>query len=153
LLAKERAVRSFFPSSIPVPNFPVDTGPQIDCNCSACQKKQALLAGKRKHDLYQPDVIRNYVLLAIGWGIVAYMAYTIATTKIVNTVWDPYDVLGISMSTPLDKIKSHYKKLSRTLHPDKVKLVGNLTKEMVERRFVDITKAYKAYASYLWFGG
>jgi preprotein translocase subunit Sec63 len=123
---------------------PVDTSPRIECDCAACEKKKALLATKEKH-IYRPEVLRNYVLLAIGWGIVAYMAYTIATTKIVNTVWDPYAVLGISTSTPLDKIKSHYKKLSRTLHPDKVKLVGNLTKEVVERRFVDITKAYKAY--------
>ena len=30
-------------------------------------------------------------------------------------------------------------------HPDKVKLTGNETAESVAARFVDITKAYKAY--------
>jgi translocation protein SEC63 len=80
------------------------------------------------------------------------MSYRIATTKIVNTIWDPYAVLGISPSSPLEKIKSHFKKLSKTLHPDKIKLVGNLTKEMVEQKFVDITKAYKAYVAFGIYG-
>jgi translocation protein SEC63 len=72
------------------------------------------------------------------------MCYLIATTKVENQIWDPYAILGISTSAPLDKIKSHYKKLSKLWHPDKIKLVGNLTKEIVEQRFVDLTKAYKA---------
>lgn len=73
------------------------------------------------------------------------MVYRIATTKVDNEIWDPYAILGISTSSSLDVIKSHYKKLSRTFHPDKIKLVGNMTKEMVEQKFVNITKAYKAY--------
>lgn len=80
------------------------------------------------------------------------MFYRIATTKIENTIWDPYAVLGLSSSSPLEKIKSHYKKLSKSLHPDKIKLVGNLTKEMVEQKFVDITKAYKAYVVFGNYG-
>jgi translocation protein SEC63 len=89
--------------------------------------------------------IRKYVGLVIGWAIVGYMGYRIATTKVENKIWDPFAVLGISSSSSLDMVKSHYKKLSRALHPDKVKLIGNMTKEEVEAKFVDITKAYKAY--------
>ena len=74
------------------------------------------------------------------------MAYRIATTKIENEIWDPYAILGISTSSSLDVIKSHYKNLTRTIHPDKIKLVGNMTKETVEQKFVNITKAYKAYS-------
>jgi translocation protein SEC63 len=74
-----------------------------------------------------------------------YMSYRIATTKFENTVWDPYAILGIPASSPLSKIKSHYKKMSKLLHPDKIKLVGNMTKEEVESKFVEVTKAYKAY--------
>ena len=61
-------------------------------------------------------------------------------------------------------IKSHYKKLSKVLyvyissfthriahylhsHPDKVKLTANDTAESVAARFVELTKAYKAYAA------
>jgi len=77
--------------------------------------------------------------------VVLYMGYRIATTRVENKVWDPYAVLGISTSASVETIKSHYKKLSRALHPDKVKLVGNMTKELVESKFVEVTKAYKAY--------
>jgi translocation protein SEC63 len=103
------------------------------------------LAQQRKQELVNPKTIRRYLLLVVGWGIVAYMSYRIATTKIENEIWDPYSILGISSSSSLQKIKSHYKKLSRALHPDKIKLVGNMTKEDVEARFVNVTKAYKAY--------
>jgi translocation protein SEC63 len=80
------------------------------------------------------------------------MSYRIATTKFENTIWDPYAVLELSPSSSLEIIKSHYKKLSKKFHPDKVKLVGNLTKEMVEQKFVDLTKAYKAYVAFSIYG-
>jgi translocation protein SEC63 len=122
----------------------VDQSPRIDCSCEACERKRQLLLSRQRQELYKPHVIRKYVLLAIGWGIVGFMGYRIATTKIENEIWDPYAVLGISTSSSLDVIKSHYKKLSRTFHPDKIKLVGNMTKEIVEQKFVNLTKAYKA---------
>jgi translocation protein SEC63 len=129
--------------------YPGDTVLRIDCRCTGCQQKAALLAEQRKQKLWEPKTIRRYVLLAVGWAIVGYMSYCIATTKIENEIWDPYSILGISPSTSLEKIKSHYKKLSRAMHPDKIKLVGNITKEEVEARFVDVTKAYKAYDPHL----
>jgi translocation protein SEC63 len=124
----------------------VDRSPRIDCSCEACEKKRQLLVSRQRKQLYEPHVIRKYVLLVIGWGIVGFMAYRIATTKIENEIWDPYAILGISTSSSLDVIKSHYKNLTRTIHPDKIKLVGNMTKEIVEQKFVNITKAYKAYS-------
>ncbi len=121
-----------------------DTVLRIDCSCTACQQKAAFSEEQRKQKLLDPKTIRRYVLLAVGWAIVGYMAYCIATTKIENEIWDPYSILGISSSSSLEKIKSHYKKLSRAMHPDKIRLMGNMTKEEVESRFVDVTKAYKA---------
>lgn len=41
---------------------------------------------------------------------------------------------------------SHYVAHYLRSHPDKVKLTGNDTSESVAARFVEITKAYKAYA-------
>ena len=116
----------------------------INCSCEACENKRNMISTRERKALYKPQVIRTYFLLAIGWGIVGYMAYRISTTKFENIVWDPYVVLGLPSSSSLETIKSHYKKLSKTLHPDKIKLVGNITKEMVEEKFVSITKAYKA---------
>jgi translocation protein SEC63 len=73
------------------------------------------------------------------------MIYRIVTTKVENTIWDPFTILGLPSSSSLSQIKSHYKNLSRSIHPDKIRLIGNITKEEIERKFVDITKAYKAY--------
>lgn len=126
----------------------VDTSLRIDCTCKKCQEKKQLLETKRKKAIMTPKNIQKYALLALGWSIVIYMGYRIATTKVENKIWDPFAVLGIPSSSTPEIIKSHYKKLSRALHPDKVKLIGNMTKEEVEAKFVDITKAYKAYASW-----
>lgn len=43
-----------------------------------------------------------------------------------------------SIPTPLNHLFSH---------PDKVKLTVNMTMDAVEARFVEITKAYKAYVT------
>ena len=59
-------------------------------------------------------------------------------------MYDPYEILGIRTGTSEKDIKSHYKKLSRKFHPDKVKLAANQTMEMVEAYFVELTKAYKS---------
>jgi translocation protein SEC63 len=124
----------------------VDKNIRIDCTCEGCENKRKLIATRQKQAAYSPAVIRKYILLVIGWCVVGYMSYLIATTKVEHQIWDPFVVLGIPASSSLQIVKSHYKKLSRTFHPDKIKLVGNLTKEMVETKFVEITKAYKAYS-------
>ena len=59
-------------------------------------------------------------------------------------MYDPFEILGIGRSASDKDIKSHYKKLSRQFHPDKVKLQVNQTIEMVEAYFVELTKAYKS---------
>ncbi len=46
--------------------------------------------------------------------------------------------------TPEKEIKSHFKKLSRLYHPDKVRATVNQTLEEIQNHFVDITKAYKS---------
>jgi translocation protein SEC63 len=130
---------------MPVSDPPVDTHVRIACSCEGCNQKRVRLENRKKQAGRNPAAIRAYVLLSVGWAIIGYMSYRIATTKVENKIWDPYAVLEISTSASMQAIKSHYKKLSRALHPDKVKLVGNMTKEMVESKFVEVTKAYKAY--------
>ncbi|KAF8904266.1 Sec63 Brl domain-containing protein [Mucidula mucida] len=41
-------------------------------------------------------------------------------------------------------IKSHFKKLSKLYHPDKVRATAEQTIEDIQNKFVDITKAYKS---------
>ncbi|KAF3933599.1 hypothetical protein ABW19_dt0206674 [Dactylella cylindrospora] len=85
------------------------------------------------------------VFLVLGWSLTAYMIYLIITAAaLAPKIWDPYTILGISMSASEKAIKSHYRKLSIKYHPDKVAIQGNDTIEAVNERWVEITKAYKA---------
>jgi translocation protein SEC63 len=75
------------------------------------------------------------------------MAYLIKVTSVASpTIWNPYDILGISDSASEKEIKSHYRKLSLKFHPDKVRPdpAKNETIESLNDYFVELTKAYKA---------
>lgn len=82
--------------------------------------------------------------MTFGWILFSFLVYRIMNTRADNKVYDPFEILGISASTSVKDIKSHYKKLSRQFHPDKVKLAANQTIEAVEAYFVELTKAYKS---------
>ncbi|KAI5804557.1 Sec63 Brl domain-containing protein [Geopyxis carbonaria] len=89
--------------------------------------------------------LKRFTAITLGWVLFAYMGYLIATTKnAAGKVWDPYEILGISMSLTEKQIKSHYKRMSLKFHPDKVKPTANQTLEELNDKFVEITKAYKA---------
>jgi translocation protein SEC63 len=53
-------------------------------------------------------------------------------------------MLRFAQSATEKEIKSHYKKLSKMYHPDKVRPTVNETLEMIQDRFVGLTKAYKS---------
>ncbi|TGJ67743.1 secretory subunit [Orbilia oligospora] len=89
--------------------------------------------------------IKRMIFLALGWSLFSYMIYLVVTSSALTPqIWDPYSILGISMSASEKAIKSHYRRLSIKFHPDKVKLEGNDTMEAANERWVEITKAYKA---------
>ncbi|OAA56473.1 translocation complex component [Cordyceps fumosorosea ARSEF 2679] len=113
-------------------------------------------AQKRK----QRRVKRALVAIA-GWALMAAMAYLIMTTQpVINKIWNPYDILGISESLTEKQIKSHYKKLSVKFHPDKVRPdpAKNETVESLNDHYVELTKAYQALTdedvrnNYIQFG-
>lgn len=54
-------------------------------------------------------------------------------------VFDPYEILGVSESTSIIKIKKAFRALGRQLHPDK-----NLDNPLAAAQFARLTKAYEA---------
>jgi len=110
------------------------------CDCQECVAHREQL----KEGFFSPKVRRRTFFLAAGWSLFGYLAYRAMTAKLDNKVYNPFEILDIKTGTSIKDIKSHYKKLSRKFHPDKVKLAANETMEAVEARFVEITKAYKA---------
>ncbi|KZT66980.1 hypothetical protein DAEQUDRAFT_813134 [Daedalea quercina L-15889] len=120
--------------------------PQIKsgCQCQACAEQAGNIRRRERGSLLSPKFRRKTFILAAGWALAAFLAYKVTTTEVENKVYDPFEVLGLGSGVDLKTIKSHYKKLSRKFHPDKVKLGVNETIEMVEAKFVEITKAYKS---------
>lgn len=102
--------------------------------------------------------------LTVGWLLVAF----IVQRNIVNNesitdnqsvLFDPYELLGISMRATDKEIKSAYRKLSLKFHPDKVsKDLSDVEKLHMEELYVKITKAYESLtdeivrANYLKYG-
>ena len=101
--------------------------------------------------------------VGLGYFTMALMLYLIAVTKTsAPRIWDPYDILGISMvgqvllaperllmnlqSSSEGQIKKRYRDLSRTLHPDKAvpDESKNETIEMINDHWVEVSKAFKA---------
>ncbi|KAI0092659.1 DnaJ-domain-containing protein [Irpex rosettiformis] len=110
------------------------------CLCDECVRHRNSI----RPGIFTAKVQRRSLLLVVGWSIFGFLAYKATTAKIENKVYNPFEILDIGTGTSVKEIKSHYKKLSRKFHPDKVKLGVNQTMEAVEAYFVEITKAYKA---------
>jgi translocation protein SEC63 len=120
-----------------------------------------LIEGQRKKQKRRERRLKRMLFSVIGWALIAYMAYLMAVTaRTAPKIWDPYDVLGVSRSATEKQIKSHYRKLSLVLHPDKAREdpAKNITKEYINDHWVEVTKAFKSLtdeeirSNYLQFG-
>ncbi|KAJ3482277.1 hypothetical protein NLI96_g7099 [Meripilus lineatus] len=114
------------------------------CDCQECVQHRSKMRKLERGSLLMPKLSKRSLSLLVGWSLFAFVAFKVATTEVHNKVYDPFEILGLKTGVSVKEIKSHYKKLSRVFHPDKVKLTANQTMDMVEAKFVEITKAYKA---------
>ncbi|KAL3469664.1 Sec63 Brl domain-containing protein [Aspergillus californicus] len=106
-----------------------------------------LIEAQKRKRLRKERRIKRIVTVILGYGIIVYMAYLIVVTARTTTkIWDPYDILGVARSADEKAISKHYKRLSLIYHPDKIRPdpAKNETIEMLNDRFVELTKAYKA---------
>jgi DnaJ like chaperone protein len=60
---------------------------------------------------------------------------------------DPYTVLGVDHQASPQEIKSAYRKLANKYHPDKVYDLGEEFKALAEKRFKEISEAYRILSS------
>ncbi|PWY88702.1 hypothetical protein BO94DRAFT_545790 [Aspergillus sclerotioniger CBS 115572] len=106
-----------------------------------------LIEAQKRKRLRKERRIKRIVTVIVGYAVMAWMVYLIiVTARITPKVWDPYDILGVSRSADERAISKHYKRLSLVYHPDKIRPdpAKNETLEMLNDRFVELTKAYKA---------
>lgn len=106
-----------------------------------------LIDAQKRKRLRKERRIKRIVTVIIGYAVMAYMVYLIIVTARTTTkLWDPYDILGVSRSADEKAISRHYKRLSLIYHPDKIRPdpAKNETIDILNERFVELTKAYKA---------
>jgi len=60
-----------------------------------------------------------------------------------STPADPCSVLGVGRGASPEEIKRTYRRLANQYHPDKVSHLGQEFRELAERRFKEIQKAYQ----------
>ena len=84
---------------------------------------------------------------ATGWLVMAYMVYLMmVTARTAPKIWNPYDILDVSLSADEKDINRRYRRLSLTMHPDKREPNSalNETTDSINDEWVEIVKAYKA---------
>lgn len=120
--------------------------PELDsgCQCTPCLQRRADVSRRQRSSLLSPKFTRKALLITVGWAAVAFLSFKAAHAELENKVYNPFEILQIGTGATEKEIKSHFKKLSRLYHPDKVKATINETVEDIANRFVDITKAYKS---------
>lgn len=90
--------------------------------------------------------LKRMLTAGAGWLVMAYMGYLMyVTVRTPPEIWSPYDILNVARSASEKEIKSRYRKLSTTMHPDKRQPneALNETTEVINNAWVEIVKAYK----------
>ena len=102
---------------------------------------------------------KTLIVLIVGWSLVFYIGLNFTQAADVLTLFDPYEILGISSSSTEKQIKSHYRKLTLKFHPDKIaKDLSTEARDELEQTYIRLNKAYKALTddvtreNYLKFG-
>ena len=89
------------------------------------------------------------LFIVISWCLVIFLIKRVnnndAIKEAASSLFDPYELLGISTSATDKEIKSAYRKLSLKYHPDKLpKGLSEKERTILEETYVQITKAYEA---------
>lgn len=88
---------------------------------------------------------KTLIVLVIGWSTAIYIALYFLQEANLTGAFDPYTILDVSPFATEREVKSRYRKLSLTHHPDKLpKDLTEAAKEVMEAQFIRLNLAYKA---------
>lgn len=120
------------------------TAPKINSNFKP--KEGDLVDFQKRRQKKRERKLKRIVLVVLGWAFIAFNVWWMLNTqRLVLKIWDPYEILDMSRGATERQVQSRYRKLSKTMHPDKARpdSAQNLTLESINERWVEIVKAYK----------
>ena len=114
--------------------IPFDENQYINCHCSKCIKriKEYNLKIKRK------NINSNLFINILLFEFLLYLFIACCQKVQKKEIFDPYEILEVSQTDQISKIKKSFKKLSLKYHPDK-----NIGDKSAKEKFMQINKAYK----------
>ena len=109
----------------------------LNCNCSKCNERLEKYKIKDRKKYINKHLYINIILFIFFFYL--FLACCYQTSNLKNQSFDPYEILEISPTATLSKIKHSYKQLSLKYHPDK-----NPNDKTAKEKFMQINKAYRA---------
>ncbi|KAI8802043.1 Sec63 Brl domain-containing protein [Cladochytrium replicatum] len=113
------------------------------CSCSQCKKQRQLIDSIKPKLSAFSQIPFKLIFLAIGWTLLAFTAYRVATTTFEETIWDPYAIMNLGEGASAQEVGKAYRTLSRTYHPDKNRNKSPEEVEIATQKYIELSKAYK----------
>ncbi|MCJ1361906.1 secretory subunit [Acarospora aff. strigata] len=122
-----------------------NTAPRIESDFKP--KHADLIEGQKRKQRRRERRLKRITTVVLGYLLMGWMIYLImVTARTIPKIWDPYNILGLSRSADEKSIRSHWRRLTLKYHPDKARVdpALNETVEVINDRYVELSKAYKA---------
>jgi len=113
---------------------PLDTA---TCNCTVCHSKPVGVRQKNTHSKWWNYFVVAVLLLVCF--LLGYLVWSIPKERLfTETVWNPFEILGVTEQADEKEIARAFRKLSLKYHPDK-----NPGDPQAVSKFIDIQRAYE----------
>ncbi|GJD05715.1 Translocation protein SEC63 [Galdieria sulphuraria] len=107
------------------------------CNCTICSNKPVNLENKSANSGWLKYLVVLGLLLVCSF--LGYLVWSIPKERLVTeSVWNPFDILGVTEKADEKEIARAFRKLSLRYHPDK-----NPDDPLTVSKFIDIQRAYE----------
>ena len=111
-----------------------DESQYLNCHCSICKNRYE----EYKLTIKKKNINRKLFINILLFLFFLYLFIACCKSVQIKEIFDPYEILEISPTDPISKIKKSYKQLSLKYHPDK-----NKDDDSARERFMLINKAYR----------
>ena len=89
-----------------------------NCQCKICKKRLKDRKAVHRWDFYNQGFIVKLFIIAFGW-LLLFKCWILVKDLEPLEGFNPHKLLGVERSASIKQVKKAYRKLSKTMHPDK----------------------------------